>query len=45
LQRCCKRACGASVNGLDEKIARAKDIENVETDEITETDEVFENEN
>ena len=30
---------------LDEQIAKAKDIENAETDEITETDEVFGTEN
>ena len=30
---------------LDEQLARAKDIENVETDEITETDEVLETKN
>ena len=30
---------------LDEQLARAKDIENVEIDEITETDEVLEIEN
>ena len=30
---------------LDEQLARAKDIENAETDEITETDDVFEIEN
>ena len=31
--------------GLDEQLARAKEIENVETDEITKTDEVIEIEN
>ena len=30
---------------LDEQLARAKDIENAEADEIIETDEVFETEN
>jgi hypothetical protein len=30
---------------LDEQLARAKDIENAKTDEITETDEVFGTEN